>query len=696
MLIPKTFSEQIGNIIDTIKSKVFDLDGKIKEDELNTYTEEMEKELVRLKSELVSNHKIPLKNATKDFKEKKASGSITSEAIKEEEYKIEMIKYEQKKFEREEIMKAENILSLLKIIKEQQPENKFFNELSNNYKKWFMDSQPIFGLYRSLQRGIFCPTSSMMDAMDNCSLKYNTTEPKEVGSSYSELVYEKDGVKISFGGVVLNYNQIVNGSPELAAKINYNLVCTNPLNNQQDDTVNISTLDITVSESNDLKARVAYRGVIKKIKEIYDTTESNEVTEGINYIKEMWKRTQYQIDPVGFNMLLSATAIKTMGDYLQECQACFKWGGYVNTPELFPFKYDRSFKNLKDKLIYRSVSKGGVIVPYDDLGNALRLGIQGDRPSGFRSIYILLNGNGAVNDQAITGYMFTSATQNPSRSLLVSRNMGEKNSNGLKGNVIFVTRELQVPDKNGLLKSLEFVNIKDRVRKVGDSPVISTLPEAIIEGSQTEGVLKSNPNLKISPFKNIDYDWIDYTEPAKINPKAKSKEKDKKEEDEDAKLKEMEKVAESEAKQKRIAASVAKKEASAAKKRAEEERLEYETSPEGIKESEELKSKEEQDRRTKIETMRSELEELQRQREPLNIPKSKMSPENKKQLKMIDDNIAKLKQELKKLGVILRGGTMTNKKIFKQFNTKRNNRTKHKLTRKYKKLRVPKKTRKHV
>ena len=115
-----------------------------------------------------------------------------------------------------------------------------------------------------------------------------------------------------------------------------------------------------------------------------------------DYIKEMWKRMQYQHDQSGFNMLLSATALKTMGDYLQECQACFKWGGYVNNTNDFPTDLTRlpQFIKIKDKLIYRSVSEGGKIIPYDvETGNGLRLGIQGDRPSGFRSIYILLNGS---------------------------------------------------------------------------------------------------------------------------------------------------------------------------------------------------------------------------------------------------------------------------------------------------------------
>ena len=231
----------------------------------------------------------------------------------------------------------------------------------------------------------------------------------------------------------------------------------------------------------------------------------------------MWVNLQYQYNPYNFNALLSATALKTMGDYLQECQACFKWGGYVNTSEAFPRGLEPSFLDMiKDKLIYRSVSQGGIVVPYDEKGNALRLGIQGDRPSGFRSIYILLNGTEAVNDQAITGYMFTSSTQNPSRTLLVSRNMNATNDKSLQGSVIFVTRELQTPQKEDLLKELEFLNVKDKMRKLEGIQVEPDIMGSTIEGSpQSQRIeLNKNPNTKIQPLKNSAYsDWIDYETP---------------------------------------------------------------------------------------------------------------------------------------------------------------------------------------
>lgn len=215
-------------------------------------------------------------------------------------------------------------------------------------------------------------------------------------------------------------------------------------------------------------------------------------------------------------MLLGATALKTMGDYLQECQACFKWGGYVNNIEKFPTYLTRmkEFIKIKDKLIYRSVSEGGRIIPYDQKGNGLRLGIQGDRPSGFRSIYMLLNGDGAINDQAITGYMFTSSTQNPSRSLLVARNGGKENSNGLKGSVIYATRELQVPDRDDLLKELEFLNVKEKSRKVEGEEVRPEIKGTTIIGSEDVGdKLLVNPNTKLKPLKNSAYEeLLDYND----------------------------------------------------------------------------------------------------------------------------------------------------------------------------------------
>ena len=515
MFIPRSFYNSIEEAIAEIKQSVFD-DKTVNEEKLTEYTKELETQLDEKYKKLNSDYETEVK----ELNSKKRSKIMT---IREYNKLLEL-KNNQKIFERTEIVPLENKLFLFEVLKE-NPD--FYYDFEKNAAIWFRDSQQIFGLYRSLQRGIFCPTSSMMDAMDNCSLKYNTTEPKEVGTSYSEIIYKgQDGKKISFGGVVINYNENVNGNEELTSKIYYTLDC-NVGANILEDKMTINTIPIKVSESNDLKARVAYKGVVNMIKQIYDSTGEIEQVDGIDYIKEMWKRMQYQYDQRGFNMLLSATALKTMGDYLQECQACFKWGGYVNNTDAFPddLKMTSSFKNIKDKLIYRSVSKDGSIIPYDEVtGNGLRLGIQGDRPSGFRSIYMLLNGDGDVNDQAITGYMFTSSTQNPSRTLLVARNNGKINSNGLKGSVIFVTRELQVPDRDGLLRSLEFLNVKEKTRKVEGEIVTPKIDETTIIGStDVNGQLLENPMSKIKPLKNSAYELqLDYNDTSFVPEQDKS------------------------------------------------------------------------------------------------------------------------------------------------------------------------------
>ena len=534
MFISNSFLNDIETIIEDIRQNAFD-EGMPNQEKLTSYTNSTQLALEESYTKL----KTDFEEEVKALNSKKREKKLTIKEYNNLLFK----KYQQKAFERTQIVPLENKALLLESLQE-NPE--FYNEFveNKNYRKWFKDCQPIFGLYRTLQRGIFCPTSSMMDAMDNCSLKYNTTEPKEVGTSYSEIKYAGEGKNISFGGIVLNYNQRVGDKEELVAKICYTLVCNNPMNGQQDDVVTISTMPIKVSESNDLKARVAYRGVINKIQELYyrpydQVVESDEIIEievkpiskkhkiknaKLNAIKQMWFKMQYQFSPKNFNELLSTTALKTMGDYLQECQACFKWGGYVSSIE--EDATDKIITNvtsmpdweiIKDKLIYRSVNKGGTIMPYDINGNALRLGIQGDRPSGFRSIYMLLNGDDkGVNEQAMTGYMFTSSTQNPSRSLLVSRNSNEmraENYSGLKGNIIYVTRELPVPDKSSLLESLEFLNIKDKHRKIQGELVIPEITESIIEGSTNIDIdaLTKNPNTKLQPLKNSAYeDWYNY------------------------------------------------------------------------------------------------------------------------------------------------------------------------------------------
>jgi hypothetical protein len=468
-----------------------------------------------------------------------------------------LIPCENKKYLIEKIVKLNNE-ELLK-------GNKWLKEWSENCNIWFDQCQPLFGLYRNLARGTFCPTVSMMDAMFNCSLKYKATEPKEVGTMNFELKYESEKRNpetgepdrvISFGGSVLNYTETVGVIDQLNAKIDFDLICIDA-ENQVKDVANISTIGIQVAESHDLKASVVYKCIIDKIKQIYTdtyflTTEEDIASEesGIDmnnpesrseFLKEkidrMWSNMQiYRFEngilrysPENFNKLLSATAIKTFGDFLQECLACIQWGGYVNSIDELPEKTKSFISENNIKPIFRSTSEQDKIIPYDNQGNALRLGLQGDRPSGFRSIYILLNGDSGINQQSIVGYMFTSANQKPTRSLLVSRGSNDdSNANTrkdkLRGKIVYVTRELPIiqEDRIKYLKSLQYKKItekKNLIDKQTKEEFDVEIKTPTIKGTYFEDEYKMiKPPLEIlsidEPYKNANYnDWDDYETP---------------------------------------------------------------------------------------------------------------------------------------------------------------------------------------
>jgi hypothetical protein len=410
---------------------------------------------------------------------------------------------------------------------------------------WFNQCQALFGLYRNLARATFCPTVSMMDAMFNCSLKYKATEPKEVGTTNFELKYENENGDrvISFGGVVLNYNESVNGVEQLNAKIDFDLVCIDKARGV-DDVANISTTGMQVAESHDLKASVVYKSVVDKIKDLYLSSFGISTEEDVApldirdresrekfleaKINRMWSSVQMYNNAENFNKLLGATAVKTFGDFLQECMACMKWGGYVNSTDQFPSGIKSFVQENGIVPIYRSVSDANKIVPYDLNGNGLRLGIQGDRPSGFRSIYILMNGDSGINEYSIGGYVYTSANQKPSRTILVSRNFGDELTNPrkdrLRGKVIYVTRELPIikEDRERYLKSLQYKTIRERktfIDKVTSEALEPEIIEPTIEGTSTEtGYTLAKPPTIISsledPYRTSNYnEWDDYETP---------------------------------------------------------------------------------------------------------------------------------------------------------------------------------------
>ena len=315
--------------------------------------------------------------------------------------------------------------------------------------KKFRAAQKFFGLYKTLKRGVVCAGSSMLDAMDNCSLDKGATEPKEVGTTNFEFVFDDplNGKHFSYGGVVLFYKgKNKDGEENINVHIDFSLK-TKLSDDQRDDVAHVVVDELDVADSEDLKARVVYKSVIKEVNKLFKdafTFEEVPVPEGeqldpelikknrelsIKKMRYLWSFLQYnpysQTNPV-FNKLLGKTSIKNLGDFLQETQGTIKWGGYVNTIDgmddaVKEFIREKGIDIEKD-IIWRSVSKKNAIIPYDENGDALRLAVEGDRPSAFRAIYFVLfaltkSSTEGINSMTIAGYL------NGLRSILVSRNL---------------------------------------------------------------------------------------------------------------------------------------------------------------------------------------------------------------------------------------------------------------------------------
>jgi hypothetical protein len=316
-----------------------------------------------------------------------------------------------------------------------------YNELLRKFRL----SQKVFGLYKTLKRGVLCAGSSMMDAMDNCSLEKGATEPKEIGTTNYEFVFEDTatGVHLSYGGVVLFYTGSNNDS--INVHIDFSLK-TKLVGQKEEDVAHVIVEEMDVADSEDLKARIVYKSVIKRVDSLFkrvfrfeDEGEGEYVGEIVHlrpakYIqkkrekmiekmKTLWSFLQfnpYLENNDTFNKLLEATGVKNLGDLLQEIQGTIKWGGYVNSVDaLAPaVKEFITRKGIEERnIIYRSVSSPNSIIPYDQNGNALRFAVEGDRPSAFRAIYFLLFGESdGINLMALAGYL------QAGRSIIVARN----------------------------------------------------------------------------------------------------------------------------------------------------------------------------------------------------------------------------------------------------------------------------------
>lgn len=280
--------------------------------------------------------------------------------------------------------------------------NPLINKKENYPKDWLQNPKlkKLFFEDDTLSNSVFCPQTSIMDAMGSCSYT-STTRTQEFGSMEFSIEYndeDNEGISYSYGGRVNRKSEeLVNISLKLVRSLKLPII--------------VNTDVSFTNPSSPLKAIDAYRETCITLQRIFkDRIDKNTNTKIKTKIKDLWESVKYnyfydnpespqnrnnnQSSSQNWNKLCGAMLVKSCGDFLQEINGVLKFGGYV----------DEASNNVIKEY-------NGRIVKYDTGGDAFRLSIQGDRPSGFRSMFIQQQGQqqqqgnpDGINEKSITGY----------------------------------------------------------------------------------------------------------------------------------------------------------------------------------------------------------------------------------------------------------------------------------------------------
>tara|TARA_B110001450_G_scaffold247457_1_gene262539 strand:- start:178 stop:3876 length:3699 start_codon:yes stop_codon:yes gene_type:complete len=146
--------------------------------------------------------------------------------------------------------------------------------------------------------------------------------------------------------------------------------------------------ELNIKTGKHLEANYVYAILLEKIEQEFKKIYSDGSQDDI---KDIWKYAAFNRNEGSmFSIFLKTLMLKGAGDLYQEMNSVLPYGG-VEEDEDFP------------ELI------GNNVVKYDDNGNALRLGAMGDRPSGFRPVFLnYLSNAGKVspmNQLNLSGYL---------------------------------------------------------------------------------------------------------------------------------------------------------------------------------------------------------------------------------------------------------------------------------------------------
>lgn len=270
-------------------------------------------------------------------------------------------------------------LSDLDIFKKPKP-NSIYANFNNIFTK------------NNLIDSVFCPQTSIIDAMSNCS--FSSKEINKLFGLMNFSIVNAENDASSYGGIV-NYKK-----KEKVCVINLNLQIFGK------SSVNINQNVALGASEAPLTAHIVYNKVCYELQDIFNKNKQH-----VKTIKDLWQSVKYNYygdvgdNPMenskNWNKICGAILVKSCGDFLQEINGVTKNGSYKTPPEI----------QLATKAKKTNSSARYDILPYDKNGNAFRLSLQGDRPSAFRSIFLLQQGSKeGINELAIAGYFSGNAS----------------------------------------------------------------------------------------------------------------------------------------------------------------------------------------------------------------------------------------------------------------------------------------------
>ena len=278
---------------------------------------------------------------------------------------------------------------------------KFKTQIENILKKFGKDNRTsvINNAATSTLRDIFgdkfdneviCPTSSYVDAMGSmgsCSGDEFKNHKKEF-FNMDFLITNKEDENEFYQGNTL----IVNKEGKKEVKITYSALCNEFVLPYVELIIDMSTTKVVT-----LSANNTFKSVINRILTIWNNQLGKGLIDNEQILWDILINKRIYVD------LISTGSLKGIGDFYQEINSTLEKGGYNDNK-----------------------------IPKNYFYNHLRIGANGDQPSGIRAGFLLLNANTGIHENAIAGYLADSNTIMISREPIIkggSRKKISKKSN---------------------------------------------------------------------------------------------------------------------------------------------------------------------------------------------------------------------------------------------------------------------------